>query len=306
MVHVFGPVPSRRLGLSLGVDLVPPKTCSYDCLYCQVGRTTARTVVTGDFCRLSDVCHELQETLERITPDVVTLSGSGEPTLYVHIDQVIDFIKKRTDRKVVVLTNGSLLWREDVRAKVSGAHMIMPTLATVNESTFRRIHRPHPELRLDLILKGIKDLRQSFKGELFLEIMLLAGLNDTDEEMEGLRKIIREISPDRAQLNTVVRPPADSHALSLDRQRLEEIKEFLGDVAEIIVDTSSRKRPGKGDPSVAAILEMARRRPVRVKDAARTLNQPVPAVEAIIKGLLVKGVLAEQEHEGETYFIVKK
>lgn len=305
MIHVFGPVPSRRLGLSLGIDLLPAKTCSYDCLYCQVGRTTAKTIEPGDLCSLSGVFDELRETLERVTPDVITLSGSGEPTLHLHIDQVIQFVKARTDRKIVVLTNGSLLWREDVRAKVSGAHLIMPTLSTVVEETFQRIHRPHPDLRLPLILQGIKELRQTFKGELFLEVMLLAGLNDSEAEVEGLRKTIQEISPDRVQLNTVVRPPADGKALPLDRQRLEEIKSFFGDVAEIIVDTRSKKTGGKGDPSAAVIVEMAKRRPVRVQDVALALNQPVRSAEALIKGLLIKGALTEQKHEGEAYFIAK-
>lgn len=303
MIHVFGPVPSRRLGLSLGVDLLPVKTCSYDCLYCQVGRTTAMTIEPGEFCDLSRVLEELGQTLDRVTPDVITLSGSGEPTLHLHIDQVIDFVKTRTDRKIAVLTNGSLLWREEVRAKISGAHVILPTLATVFEGTFRRIHRPHPDLRLPLILRGIKDLRQSFKGGLFLEVMLLAGLNDSEAELDGLRKIIQEISPDRVQLNTVARPPADGKALPLDRQRLEEIKSFFGDPAEIIVGTHSKKTGGKGDPSAAVIVEMAKRRPVRVQDVALAVNQPVRAVQALIKGLVIKGALSEQQHGGEIYYI---
>lgn len=302
MIHVFGPVPSRRLGLSLGVDLVPVKTCSYDCLYCQVGRTTVRTIAPGDFCSLSRVFDELRETLERVTPEVITLSGSGEPTLHLQIDRVIDFVRATTDRKVAVLTNGSLLWREEVRAKLSGAHVIMPTLATVFEETFRCIHRPHPDLQLPLVLQGIKDLRRSFKGELFLEVMLLAGLNDTEAEVEGLKKTIQGISPDRVQLNTVVRPPADGKALSLDRRRLEEIKSFFGDVAEIIVDIQSKTNAGEGAPSAAIVLEMAKRRPVRVQDVARALNQPVRAAEALIKGLRIKGALSEQEHGGETYY----
>ncbi len=302
MTYVFGPVPSRRLGLSLGVDLVPAKTCSYDCLYCQVGRTTSSTLEPGDFCPVSDVIAELAQTLEGVTPDVITLSGSGEPTLHSGIGRIIDRIKEITSRRVALLTNGSLLWREEVRERVSGAHVIMPTLSSVFEETFRAIHRPHPDLRLQKVIGGIKALRESYRGELFLEVMFLAGINDSEKEVEGLHRVIQEISPDRVQLNTVVRPPADEKALTLDRERLEEIKSFFGEVAEIIVGAPPKERAVKGAPSADLILEMAKRRPVRIQDVADALKEPVREVEALMKGMLIKGVLSKQEHGGDVYY----
>jgi len=305
MTYVFGPVTSRRLGLSLGIDLVPAKTCSYDCLYCQVGRTTSSTLEPGEFCSVSDVIAELGHKLERVTPDVITLSGSGEPTLHSRIDQIIDLVKEMTDRRIALLTNGSLLWREDVRERVSGAHVIMPTLSSVFEETFRTIHRPHPDLRLQTVIGGIKELRKSYRGQLYLEVIFLAGINDSEKEVAGLRQAIREISPDRVQLNTVVRPPADEKALSLDRKRLEDIKSFFGEVAEIVVGSPSTQKAVKGAPSADLILDMAKRRPVRVQDVASALNEPVQEVEDLIKGLLIKGALSKREHGGDIYYMYR-
>ena len=238
MSHVFGPVPSRRLGLSLGVDLIPLKTCTYDCLYCQVGRTTRQSLDIESFFPVTEVLDELERKLERCIPDAITFSGSGEPTLSRDIDQVIAFVKKRTNIKTVILTNGSLLWREDVRKAVSRADMIIPTLTTVFKETFNLIHKPHSELSLKSIIEGLMGLRRTYKGDLFLEVVLLAGLNDSDKELEGLRKVIGQISPDKIQLNTVVRPPSDPMAISLDMKRLEEIKNLFGEKAEIIAHPS--------------------------------------------------------------------
>ncbi|MBW1902526.1 MAG: radical SAM protein, partial [Deltaproteobacteria bacterium] len=144
MTHVFGPVPSRRLGLSLGVDLIPAKTCSFDCLYCQVGKTTKRTVDPKPFVPVRDVVEEVRKKLLKCVPDAITLAGSGEPTLHSEIDLVITSIKKITDTRVVVLTNGSIFWKEDVRNRVLEADVIMPTLTSAYDHTFRMIHRPHP------------------------------------------------------------------------------------------------------------------------------------------------------------------
>ena len=156
MSYVFGPVPSRRLGLSLGVDLIPPKTCTFDCLYCQVGRTLCKTLDEKSYVPVRDVIVEIKKNLLKSDPDVITLAGSGEPTLHSEIDQVIDSIKEMTDIKVAVLTNGSLLWRKEVRSRVLMADIIMPTLSSAIDHTFRRIHRPHGELDLGSIIDGLK------------------------------------------------------------------------------------------------------------------------------------------------------
>ncbi len=303
MTYVFGPVPSRRLGLSLGVDLIPAKTCTYDCLYCQVGRTTQKTVQTNAFVPIEGLIDELKKRLEIFTPDAVTLSGSGEPTLYSEIDQVIAAIKRVTDTKIAILTNGSLFWKDDVRRGVSGANIIMPTLTTAFEETFRTIHRPHAELRLKSIIEGLKHLRQIYDGQIFLEVFFLAGLNDSARELEALKGVIEVVCPDRIQLNTVVRPPADQSAISLDMERLKEIRDFFGDKAEIIAEAPLRKTRGKRDPIVESILEMAKRRPLRASDIATLFNMPLQVAEGLVKGLEIKGALRRQEHLGEVYYM---
>jgi len=155
MPYVFGPVPSRRLGLSLGIDLLPVKTCTYDYLYCQVGRTTQKTTEIKPFVPAEEVLEELKKSLGKNTPDIITLAGSGEPTLHSEIDRVITYIKGITDIKIALLTNGSLLWRDEIRNRIPGVHIIMPTLTTVFEETFRAIHRPHFDLHLPIIIAGV-------------------------------------------------------------------------------------------------------------------------------------------------------
>ena len=303
MTYVFGPVPSRRLGLSLGVDLIPPKTCTYNCLYCQVGRTNHKTIETDIYVPTMEVIAECKTKLERVEPDVVTLAGSGEPTLHSQIDQVISSIKKISEKQIAILTNGSLLWDEQIRKRVLGADIILPTLSTANEKTFQLIHRPHPDLSLSRIIAGYKTLRQEYKGLIFLEVVLLAGINDSEKEMEALKKEIDKISPDKIQLNTVVRPPADSKARALDIEQLEIIKGFLGDRAEIVVDQQRQsKRKGK-KPQADAILEMVRRRPVRMIDIENSLGLSREDVEGLIKGLSIKGFIRSREQSGETYYL---
>ncbi len=303
MAHVFGPVPSRRLGLSLGVDLIPLKTCTYNCLYCQVGRTTHQSLKIESFFPVTGILEELGKKLEICSPDAITFSGSGEPTLSSDIDRVISFVKERTDTKTVVLTNGSLLWKEDVRHRITGADIIMPTLTTAFEETFRLIHQPHPDLDLNTILEGLKSLRRTYKGNLFLEVVFLAGFNDSEKELEGLRSMIDQISPDKIQLNTVIRPPSDPRAISLDTKRLEDIKNLFGEKAEIIAQTPLRNRRWEHETIYATILEMAKRRPVRARDVANVCDIPLEEADSLIKGLVVKGALRQQEHEGEVYYM---
>jgi wyosine [tRNA(Phe)-imidazoG37] synthetase (radical SAM superfamily) len=303
MPYIFGPVPSRRLGLSLGIDLVPRKTCTYDCLYCQVGRTTCKTIDSKPYTPIKEVLDELRRCLSKTQPDTITLAGSGEPTLNTQIDHIISSIKTMTDIKIAVLTNGSLLWKKEIRSRILEADVIMPTLTTVFEDTFQAVHRPHAKLKLPAIIEGLEELRQAFQGRIFLEVVLLAGFNDNDKEIKGLKQMMHKISPDKIQLNTVVRPPSDSRAKALDRQKLEHVKLRLGEKAEIIAHTVRKKEWGQRIPESNMVLEMAKRRPVRAIDIAYTLNKSVNDVETLLKGLLIKGILREQEHNGERFYV---
>ncbi|MBW2145146.1 MAG: radical SAM protein [Deltaproteobacteria bacterium] len=303
MTHVFGPVPSRRLGLSLGVDLIPAKTCSFDCLYCQVGKTTKRTVDPKPFVPVREVVEEVRKKLLKCVPDAITLAGSGEPTLHSEIDLVITSIKKITGTRVVVLTNGSLFWKEDVRNRVLEADVIMPTLTSAYDHTFRMIHRPHPELDLNTIVDGLTKLRQDYKGQMFLELVFLAGINDTEKEIQGLKVLIDRISPEKIQLNTVVRPPADSRALSLDIKKLEEIMVYLGKNTEIVAEPRMTGRIIEKSSLISGFLEMVKRRPLKPDDIADSLNLSIEEVGDLVKGLLIKGYIRKQEHSGEIYYL---
>ena len=303
MSYVFGPVPSRRLGLSLGIDLIPAKTCTFDCLYCQLGKTSSKALETKPFVPVREVVEEIERKLPESVPDVITLAGSGEPTLHSEIDQIIAFIKKMTETKVALLTNGSLFWREEVRRRVLRADIVMPTLTSVFDRTFRMIHRPHPELELALIIDGLRRLRQDYKGQLFLEVIFLAGINDTEKEVEGLKTLIDQISPEKIQVNTVSRPPADSRAISLDIKRLEEIKMFFGKKAEIVSEAPVKGKSRGEDSLVNGFLDIVKRRPLKPVDIANALGLSTEEVEALIKGLLIKGHIRKQEHGGDIYYL---
>ena len=302
MPYVFGPVPSRRLGLSMGLDLIPAKTCTYDCLYCQVGRTTSKILEPQPFVPVGEIIAELEKRLQKSAPDVITLAGSGEPTLHSEIDKLISAIKEITKTDVVLLTNGSLFFREDVRKRVLGADIIMPTLTSSFDQTFKKIHRPHPGLSLDAVLGGLETLRQDFHGRLFLEVVLLAGINDTEKEIEGLKKAMPRIDPDKIQLNTVVRPPADRGAISVDIKRIEEIKTYLGAKAEIVAGGPGRGESVQDKSLISTFLDMAGRRPLRSVDISCALNLSMDEVESLVKGLLIKGYVKRQEHAGEVYY----
>ncbi len=292
--------------MSLGIDLIPPKTCTFDCLYCQVGRTTHKTLETRAFVSVSEISREIQKKLLKTTPDVITLSGSGEPTLHSEIDQVISSIKEMTDIKVAVLTNGSLFWREEIIRRVLKADIIMPTLCSSFDRTFKMIHRPHAGLNLGPIIEGLKGLRQYYNGQLFIEVIFLAGINDTEEEVEGLKTVLDQISPEKIQLNTVVRPPADSSARPLDRDRLKDIKDYFGKKAEIIAGRPVKARAGEDGHRIDSLLEMVKRRPLRTEDIASSLKLSMEEVGDLIKGLLIKGYLRRQEHLGEIYYLINE
>jgi wyosine [tRNA(Phe)-imidazoG37] synthetase (radical SAM superfamily) len=300
--YLFGPVPSRRLGLSLGVDLIPLKTCSYDCLYCQIGKTTCKAIEPSAHVPVEAVMAELDEALAKVTPDYVTFSGSGEPTLHVELGRLIAYVKARTGVKAAVLTNGSLLFRPEVRERLLKADMVMPTLSTVREETFRLIHQPHDDLSVTGLIEGLRNFRKDYRGQLFVEVMLLAGFNDRDEEIQALRQVILEIAPDRVQLNTVVRPPASARAIPLDRKKLEVIKRVFGEGAEIIATAPIKQKQHVRGPLSSAVLEMARRRPVTVEDVAGALDVPLCDVDKTVKTMVNKGELREQTHMGKNYY----
>jgi wyosine [tRNA(Phe)-imidazoG37] synthetase (radical SAM superfamily) len=271
-----------------------------------VGRTTCLTAEPDLFVPTGEVIEELKDVIEKTHPDTITLAGSGEPTLHSEIDEVISQVKGVTDIQVALLTNGALLWRKDVRDRVLGADLIMPTLTTVFEETFRRIHRPHRGLALPSIIDGLKELRKEYGGVVLLEIVLLSGINDNIKEIEGMKNVIEDISPDKIQLNTVVRPPSDPGAVPLNMEQMEKVRDFFGEKAEIIVSVSSNKKAGEYDPNLNTIVEMARRRPITAGDVSDVLDISREESERVLKGLLLKGAIKKQKHDREVYYTARE
>lgn len=282
--YIFGPVPSRRLGRSLGVDLVPFKTCTYDCIYCQLGRTTRKTVHRKDWVPAHQVIEQLKEKLHS-KPDYITISGSGEPTLFLQLKTLINTIKGMTDIPVAVLTNGSLLWQPEVRQALSSADLVIPSLDAGSSRLFQYVNRPHSDIGFDKMLEGLTAFRDEYRGRYWLEVMLLAGVTVTIAEISKLAAWIHRICPDKVQVNTVTRPPAEGFSEPVPRNQLETITETLYEKAEVIADYSGVHEqeglPARGED----ILTLLQRRPCSVEDIAAGLglhrNEVVKYVEAL-------------------------
>ena len=214
MRYVYGPVQSRRLGLSLGLSLTPYKICDFDCVYCQLGKAKEKISLRREYVRVEEVIGELKAWLANNTEqakglDYVTISGMGEPTLNTRIGEVISEIRKVTSAKISVITNSSLLNDPLVRQAISGVDLIVPSLDAVDEETFRKVDRPQESIHIEDIINGLKALRREFRGQIWLEVMLIKGLNDSPGHICKLKEVIEAIRPDRIQLNSPVRTTAE-------------------------------------------------------------------------------------------------
>ncbi len=292
--HIFGPVPSRRLGLSLGVDLVYHKVCTLDCVYCECGPTTDLTLERKAYVPFEEVKAELDHYFENHSdPDYVTFSGSGEPTLSPDIGRIIEFIKeKRPDIRVAVLTNATLMSDPEVRKDLERADLVMPSLDAVTPATFEKINRPSDPLDIQKIIDGLKAFAGSFKGKIWLEVFILPGINDTKEELETLGKIIRDINPDRVQLNTLDRPGAVVGLKAASKQDLDRVAGIIdADHVEIIarVKDLTSKESISDDQMAAMVLETIHRRPCTVDDLAAALNLDKGKLEILMKQLILAG-----------------
>ena len=301
--YVFGPVPSRRLGRSLGVDLVPRKVCSFDCVYCQVGRTTRRTTERGHFVPVPEVLDDLRRKLATAPrPDYITLAGSGEPTLNLDLATVIDGIRRITDVPIALLTNGSLLHDPDVRRAAVGVDVALPTLDAADEATFQAVHRPAEGLTLEKVIAGLEAFRRDFAGQIWLEVFVVTGLNDRPEQIDALRAIIERINPDRIQLNTAVRPTADEGVLALGEPELEAVARRLGPKAAVIADFRRDAEPASFAAQRQEVLDTIRRRPVTLDDIAAGMGVHPQEAAKYVHELLAHGeIVIERRGEREYY-----
>ncbi|MBN1306788.1 MAG: radical SAM protein [Chitinispirillaceae bacterium] len=285
--RIFGPVPSRRLGHSLGIDLVPFKTCTYDCLYCQLGRTTVKTLERKVYVPPEEIVQQLAEKLKQPQPvDYITLSGSGEPTLYLKTAELIGRIKVMTDIPVAVLTNGSLLWDKTVREGLMEADLVIPSLDAGNDPLFQLVNRPCPGIIFDKMVAGIQQFKQEFKGALWLEIFLLDGITATQAAVEEIAFHALHISPDKVQLNTVSRPPCEKNARAVPRARMLRLAEMFDAPAEVIADYENIHGESGFAASREEVFDLISRRPCTLEDVAGGLsihrNEAIKHLEQLV------------------------
>jgi wyosine [tRNA(Phe)-imidazoG37] synthetase (radical SAM superfamily) len=269
--YIYGPVPSRRLGRSLGIDLVPFKTCTYDCIYCQLGPTTNKTLERKEYIVIADIQSELERELAGSDAfDYISLAGSGEPTLNSGIGNLIVGIKSMTNRPIAVLTNGSLLWMSEVQDALMAADVVLPSLDAGDKFLFQFINRPHKEISFEHILDGLSGFADRFKGEIWLEVFLLAGITGIKNEVEKIASLIRKIKLKRIQLNTVSRPPSKEFAQPLLSRQMQYLAGMFPGTVEIVKEMGSvncelhqNSRRTKSE-----ILSMTSRRPCTSTDIA--------------------------------------
>ena len=299
MSYIFGPVPSRRLGRSLGIDLVPFKTCSYDCIYCQQGRTTNRTVERREWFPLESILAELEDKLTT-NPDYITLSGSGEPTLYSRLDELIAGIHAMTDIPVAVLTNGSMLWQDELRAQLLDAELVIPSLDAGDATVFEVVNRPHPNISFERMIEGLKLLRTEFKGEYWLEVLIVGGVTDNCAEVKKIADYVADIRPDRIQLNTVTRPATEAYASKVSFDKLAEFAKLFNPVAEVIADFHGIHAATEFESARGDVLEMIVRRPCTIDDIANGLgihhNEAIKHVEKLTKDEVIERFDSSGKH----------
>lgn len=305
--YIYGPVPSRRLGYSLGVDIIPFKNCSYNCVYCQLGKTTNLSVLRKGYTPASEIIKEIKEIVSSNQKiDYITFSGSGEPTLHSNLGELIKATKRITDIPIAVLTNGSLIYRPEVRTDLMSADIVLPTLCTANNAVFRDINRPHPELLIEQIIKGLSDFREDYTGEIWLEIMLVKGINDEEQELEELHQVVIRIKPDKIHLNTVVRPPSEKTALPVSTDRLKSIELAFGKKCSIIADFKKEPAPAAFAETKTQVINLIKRRPVTLEDIMNitglSRHEIIKHIDRLIKN---KEIITSRHNDREYYEILK-
>lgn len=305
MSNIFGPVPSRRLGFSLGLDIVPFKTCGFDCVYCECGETTNKTLKRDSFIDLNQLFAELKDILKKNTAiEYITFAGGGEPTLNTDIEKIINRIKDITDIPVALLTNSMLMYDKDVRADIINADIVMPSLDAVSVDVFNKINRPVNGIDISKIIDGLINFRKEYSGQIFLEILFVKGINDKDSEIKKLVNVTDKIAPDKVQLNTCVRPGTESDISPLSYNELLNIAREFNIETEIISSFSDNK-----DKAVIFdvnnLINMLKKRPCTVNEICKLTNKKESEIEEFIKEIRAMNIQLESEYRaGQYYYFV--
>jgi wyosine [tRNA(Phe)-imidazoG37] synthetase (radical SAM superfamily) len=305
--HLYGPVPSRRLGRSLGIDLVPHKICTYDCIYCQIGKTTEKTLARKEYVPVKEIIKEVKQFLKEGTPSIdhLSLTGSGEPTLHSQIRSVIEGIKAVHSMPVAVITNGSLLYEEEVRQDLFPADLVLPSLDAVSSESFMRINRPRPGFSIEKVIEGLVEFRRVYQGLIWLEILLCKGVNDGREELLRMKKVLDRIQPDRIHLNTVVRPPFEKWAIPLGEAEMEKIRELFGEKAEIISEFDRHPSVVPERDIEEEILMVLKRRPLSLTDLSKGMGIRENEIKKYIQPLVSEGKIHARFFGDLIYYEIK-
>jgi wyosine [tRNA(Phe)-imidazoG37] synthetase (radical SAM superfamily) len=222
MEFVFGPVASRRLGLSLGVNIVPHKICSFDCLYCEVGKTTNLSVKRTQFFEISDLLEEFESKYKKLSDnvDVVTVTGAGEPTLNINLGEIAKILKSIINKPLVLLTNSSLINSDEIKKEISYFDIVVPSIDAVSEKIFKQINKPHKTIDIQNIIKGMIDFSQNYEGILYPEVLLLKNINDTEDEIKKIAEVINKMKYKTVHLTTAFRPTPYKEAKALNQEEL--------------------------------------------------------------------------------------
>ena len=301
--YLFGPVPSRRLGRSLGIDVSPEKTCSFDCLFCQCGRTVHRSTARSELVPFGAVCAELDQWLtEDGQADGITFAGSGEPTLYSRLGELIAFIKERTGTPVILLSNGTLMHRPDVREEAAKADVVKISLSAWDEESFQKINRPAPGLSFEQTVLGEQAFRNDFSGELWLEVFLMAGINDAPERVKQIAAVAETIHPEKVHLNTAVRPPADASVRSVDEPALRSFCALFNPRAEVIASFEAAQTAGAAHIRGDELAALIRRHPATADQLAAICGAGARDVQAALEPLVAEGKLLAEQRNGEIWY----
>ncbi|TET74340.1 MAG: radical SAM protein [Candidatus Heimdallarchaeota archaeon] len=308
MKYVFGPVPSRRLGRSLGISPIPPKTCNYSCIYCQLGRTSVLTNERKMFFPVQNIVKEVKKALEKEhVIDYITIVGDGEPTLYLGLGELIEEIKAFTNIPVAVITNGALLYDQEVRKELLLSDVVLPTLDAVEERMFRIINRPHKDLKLELIIEGMRKFREEFSNQIWMEVMLVKDKNDSKETTLAIKEILDELKVDKTFINVPIRPPAESWVKIPTNEVLAEAQrnlnaESIAHFENLLIESVDRDASPEEQ-----ILSITKRHPLR-EDQIMTLfpNLNEEEIKKMLEGMSKKGLIKIEKYMNRRFWTAKE
>ncbi len=304
---IFGPVPSRRLGRSLGIDIIPLKCCSFDCVYCEVGKTTCHTFQRYPYVSYDEVINELKQFIKKNIPyDTLTFSGSGEPTLNSDIGKMIDWMRKNTNAQIAVLTNGSLLDIKEVRDDIKHANIILPSLDAISTDIVNKLNKPAKAIDMDKIVEGLHILKREMTGKMWLEVLLVKGYNDTKEEWYKLKKAIDYINPDFVDINTVVRPSRTVLVHPVSAEQLKSFAELIGNKARVIAPFSASETEYTEEDVKERLIKTLEIRPCSLDELSVSLGIDEKKVKMILKEYIIKEEVKTEMLDGKEFFYINR